>query len=370
MNDLYTDQLYGFAQTSFEAARWLDGWGLAADIPSHRLHGHSFQVRAVTALENGTLAETAAWAEHVNHSVSGLNYRLLNECVTQPSDVGLVHWLTRQLSDPRRVILRSAPDRGIDLSIQPHHTASSERAIRSAWRQFEFEAAHRLPKVPANHPCGRMHGHHFVIRLHQRLTLDAAEKAHAALGRNWQPLYEQLHYHCLNDIAGLENPTSELLAFWLWQKLHSAHPLTGITVYETPTSGCYYNGYDYRIWTTKRFEAAVCLMHSQEPRYRQLHGHSYRITLHLTAPLDTVMGWTVDYGDIKNCFQPIYQQLDHHRLDEVVGETQADGIQLLRWVRHNIAPALPYLDRLDLAHLPNQGVILCWHPQTDTPLLF
>src|SRR5690625_5745098 len=79
------------------------------------------------------------------------------------------------------------------------------------YKDFRFEAAHRLPHVPAGHKCARLHGHSFRVRLwlrgpidpHQGWLMDFAE-----VKRHFQPLYDQLDHHYLNDIPGLENPTS------------------------------------------------------------------------------------------------------------------------------------------------------------------
>jgi 6-pyruvoyltetrahydropterin/6-carboxytetrahydropterin synthase len=47
----------------------------------------------------------------------------------------------------------------------------------------------------------------------------------------------------LNDIEGLGNPTCELLAVWLWDKLKTVIPaLKKIELNETPNSGVIYEG--------------------------------------------------------------------------------------------------------------------------------
>jgi 6-pyruvoyltetrahydropterin/6-carboxytetrahydropterin synthase len=111
---------------------------------------------------------------------------------------------------------------------------------------FQLEAAHWLPRVPAGHKCSRMHGHSFRVEVHVR--------GEAAVETGWvmdfadikaafAPLFEQLDHRCLNDIAGLENPTSERLAMWIWEALKPALPaLSKIVVHETCTSGCVYSG--------------------------------------------------------------------------------------------------------------------------------
>ena len=82
-----------------------------------------------------------------------------------------------------------------------------------------------------------------------------------------------------------------------------------MTVYETVTAGCHYDGEHYRIWKEQRFESALSLN-----KNNSLHGHSYLIRLHLSCPLDEVMGWTMDYGDVKEIFKPTLSQLDHYYL--------------------------------------------------------
>jgi 6-pyruvoyltetrahydropterin/6-carboxytetrahydropterin synthase len=114
------------------------------------------------------------------------------------------------------------------------------------WREFTFEAAHRLPHVPAGHKCARLHGHSFRVAVHVRGPLDPTlgwVMDFADLKAAWRPLDEALDHRYLNDVAGLENPTSEVLARWIWARLRPALPgLSEIVVRETCTSGCRYRG--------------------------------------------------------------------------------------------------------------------------------
>ncbi|SLM64343.1 MULTISPECIES: 6-carboxytetrahydropterin synthase QueD [Dickeya] len=114
------------------------------------------------------------------------------------------------------------------------------------FKDFQFEAAHRLPHVPAGHKCGRLHGHSFMVRLeitgevspYTGWVMDFAE-----LKAAFKPTWERLDHHYLNDIPGLENPTSEVLARWIWQQLKPTLPLlSAVTVKETCTAGCVYRG--------------------------------------------------------------------------------------------------------------------------------
>lgn len=114
------------------------------------------------------------------------------------------------------------------------------------YKDFRFEAAHRLPNVPEGHKCARLHGHSYRCRI----TISGEPKEPAGwimdfsdLAAVAQPLLDQLDHYYLNDIAGLENPTSENLAQWLWNKLQGELPqLTEVEISETCTSGCIYRG--------------------------------------------------------------------------------------------------------------------------------
>lgn len=114
------------------------------------------------------------------------------------------------------------------------------------FKAFTLEAAHRLPNVPAGHKCARLHGHSFRVELHVRGPLDPQlgwVLDFAELTTAFAPLHAQLDHNYLNDIAGLENPTSENLARWIWQQLKPRLPLlSAVVVHETCTSGCRYQG--------------------------------------------------------------------------------------------------------------------------------
>lgn len=352
-------RLYTVAVASFEAARHVDI--LPAGHRARRLHGHSFlaRVRAELAPDWAPFpgAGTETLAERLRVAVAPLDYTLLNERLASPTDENLARWIRARLDAPglEQVGILSTRDQGVDLDGADH---------AHVWRRFRFEAAHQLPHVPAGHPCGRMHGHGFEVIVHADQHLAGLDLGvdFDRLDQLWAPLHAILHQACLNDLPGLENPTSERLAAWLWQRLQPELPsLSWVTVYETASAGCHYDGRHYRIWKERTFESALCLRRAPagDPR-RRLHGHSYRIRLHLTAPLDEVMGWTVDYGEMKARFEPVYRQLDHQRLDQLAGLEDADPASLLRWIRAELAERLPPLDRIDLESTPGCGATLCW----------
>ena len=96
-----------------------------------------------------------------------------------------------------------------------------------------------------------------------------------------------------------------------------------------------------------------------DPR-NTLFGHSYIIRLHLNSLLDKIMGWTVDNGDIKELFKPIYKKLDHHLQNDILGLSDGDTGNVVRWIKMNMGECLPQLDRIDLFETPESGAILTW----------
>ncbi len=114
------------------------------------------------------------------------------------------------------------------------------------FKEFMFEAAHRLPRVPEGHKCGRLHGHSFLVRLYVCGEVDAVTgwvMDFSEIKRAFKPIYDSLDHYYLNDIQGLENPTSEVLARWIWDKLKPELPLLSkIMIKETCTAGCIYTG--------------------------------------------------------------------------------------------------------------------------------
>ena len=165
-------------------------------------------------------------------------------------------------------------------------------------KTFRFEAAHHLPNVPADHKCRRVHGHSFrvVVRVrgpvdpHTGWVMDYADIA-AAFG----PVHAALDHRHLNDVAGLSNPTSELLAAWIWERLLPALP---------------------GLWS---------------------------ITVRVAGPVDPHTGWLVDYADLAAAFEPIRLRLDHYDLNTIEGLENPTSEHVARWIWERLRPALPSL---------------------------
>lgn len=118
--------------------------------------------------------------------------------------------------------------------------------VLELFKRFSFEAAHRLPNVPADHKCARLHGHSYRVAVHVRGPLDPHlgwVMDFADLKKAFESLHSRLNHSCLNDIEGLANPTSEVLARWIWQRLRLEVPgLCKVVVLESEDNGCIYEG--------------------------------------------------------------------------------------------------------------------------------
>ena len=113
------------------------------------------------------------------------------------------------------------------------------------FREFTIEAAHRLPNVPEGHKCARLHGHSFRIEVHVSgpvgehtgWVIDFAD-----IDAAFAPLHALLDHRYLNEVDGLDNPTSENLARWVWDRLSAALAVSSVVVRETCMSGAVYRG--------------------------------------------------------------------------------------------------------------------------------
>ncbi len=114
------------------------------------------------------------------------------------------------------------------------------------FKSFRIEAAHRLPNLPPDHKCARLHGHSFRIEIHVRGAVDdhyGWVQDFGEISEAFRAVFEDLDHHYLNEVPGLENPTSERLAQYIWGRLaRHVQGLARIVIHETCTAGCVYEG--------------------------------------------------------------------------------------------------------------------------------
>ncbi len=113
-------------------------------------------------------------------------------------------------------------------------------------KTFRFEAAHTLPHAPPDHKCRNLHGHSYRVDIHAIGDVDPEAGWMMDFGKIKQvvaPILDELDHQLLNEIGGLENPTSELLCKYLWDRIAPSLPeLSAITVWESDTSRCVCRG--------------------------------------------------------------------------------------------------------------------------------
>ncbi len=330
---------------------------------SRDLHGHSYFATVRAELPAGWASFPGGEVEELRRRleicVVPLDHAFLNHVIEQPTDENIARWIRRRLADEfavpgiQQVGIQSTQQSGVDLDVD---------GMAHVWRRYRFQAAHRLPNVPVGHQCGRMHGHGFEVIVHANQDLGERDISidYDHLDAVWAPFHMQLNYHCLNEIDGLHNPTSEVISSWLWQQLKLQLPeLSWITVYETGSCGATYDGKAYRIWKELTLDSAVRLKHAPQGNLLGgIHGHTFTLRLHLCADLDAVMGWTVDFGDVKTLFAPIFKAIDHRPLYEIADLPDGDTASLAAWVLAKGRAVLPELDRVDMYETRGSGAII------------
>jgi len=342
------------AQARFEAARKLDR--LPAGLPGRQLHGHGFIATVHASMPAHAIpypgAQAVSLSKQLRDCTRELDYSDLNLRLSNPDDFHLAQWTLQALAldGTTRVGIQSTPDQGVTV-----HPLSGH----SVWRRYRFRAAHQLPNVAPNHKCGRMHGHGFQVILHTQAT-QPAEMTYEMLDAIWQPIGAQLDCRCLNDIEGLSNPTSEMLSSWLWHRIKPRlASLTWVTVYETASCGAQYDGERYQIWKDFSIDSAIKMSQAplDDPRH-MIHGDTFLLRLHLSADIDALMGWTVDFGDVKNAFNPIFKMLDHRPLYEQQAFSDGDAESVARWTLETARIDLPQLVRVDVIDSLGAGALV------------
>lgn len=346
------------ARARFEAARSLPASG---DSRLSRRHGHGFVVdvtaHLAAAATRHPIEPVGYLTAQLEQAVAALDYADLDTVLEDPSDLGIARYLGARLEgmDVSRIVVAPTPFLRMEWEAEGRQISA---------RRYTFEAAHYLPNVPAGHKCGRLHGHSFEVLVRARGT------GAGALDAAWREIGAWLTDTCLNDIEGLSNPTSECLSAWLWQQLRRELPtLCSVTVYETGRCGATFDGERYAIWRAFTFDAAVQRPADTEGlAAARVLGHTYRLRLHLSAPLDAVLGWATDFGDVQRLFAPIYDLLDHRAIGDLEGLADQTTESIADWIRSRAAAVLPSLCRVDLEETAGNGVVLSFGP-TETFLV-
>jgi len=334
----------GFA---FEAARQLseqEGVGL-------NIHGHSFKL--FVTLDSNETDDSIVFdtlEKRVAPVLKQMNYGFLNEvtALQHPSDSILLEWIQQELSDFSCEQLKLKQLKL--LSTQNTGSILDSSGLKYAFHHFMLHSAHFLPHVPLGHKCGRLHGHNFGILLQWKFDSSETILNYEEIRQRFAPCYEQLNKKLLNDISGLENPTSENLSAWIWHQLKAENPLLDqVTVYETRSSGSTYDGKGWNCF--KQFSMDGAIQGEDD-----LMGHTYEVRLYISGDVDTKLGWIVDFGDIKDSFKPYFKTLDHHALHEVEGMQAPTLANIAKWIAIKLSPSLPQLSQIEIWNTEYSGM--------------
>jgi 6-pyruvoyltetrahydropterin/6-carboxytetrahydropterin synthase len=203
----------------------------AGGSAQQRIHGHSYRVSLHVEGECdeqlGWLIDYADISDAFAPLYDQLDHRHMNEVdgLADVSTEGVSHWIASHLQ-PTLPILK-----GVDVEIIGNCAFSPESKTDSI--AFTFEAAHYLPNLPHSHKCRRLHGHSFRVGVTAEILTSDPLRA----------VYDTLDHQNLNDLPGLENPTSEEVSRWVWNRLSpNIDGISSVTVAETCTAQCIYRG--------------------------------------------------------------------------------------------------------------------------------
>jgi len=320
----------------------------------NNLHGHSF--KAKIRWESDNYDDYSEGDQKLAKYLAEINYSYLNKVINNPTDLNIAKWLADKEYSSQKLELgvQSTDNQGVDMIVDGQYYA---------WKAYWIHAAHQLPYVPDGHKCKNMHGHNFKICVYLKGSIDDSnmcQKYHWKIDLAWKKLENILNYSCLNQISGLENPTSEILARWVWRKIAlDLENLDRVIVFETATSGAVYDGENFSIWKEMSFDSATKYRANQSQHTASvIHGYTYKLRIFFQAPLDILFGWTIDYGEIKEQFRPIYSLVDHQNVDDLSNIDGDDCLSLASWILDKTIQILPNLSRLELYQTKGCGVIL------------
>jgi len=340
----------------FEAARHVDV--LPQGHRARNMHGHSFIASVHCTMPESFAIYPGGEVDTIKSrlltQVSKLDYSLLNDHIDVPTDENIARWIHSHCYVPgtHTISVQSTLDEGLEID---------NHGLAHVWRRYHFQAAHQLPNVPSGHKCGNMHGHGFAVVLQASHHFGDGDLSidYGLLDTHWQPVFDLVDHACLNQIKGLENPTSELISQWVWNQIKpNFKELSAVTVYETASCGASFNGKEIQIWKEFTLDSSVYSKNAPKTNPRsKLHGYTYLLRLHLSGPIDEVMGWAVDFGDVKDRFTPIFKNIDHKPLHLISDLPDTDVSSLSKYVLKEAQKELPQVYRVDIFETRGCGAI-------------
>lgn len=351
-----TEHTYFEANAPFEAARQLVG--LSASHRSGRLHGHSFvagaRARLPTLWANQRGADTEQLRAYLALCVQELDGRSLNDHLAQPTDVHVAQWICDQLHVPgvTHVSVQSTPDRGVELEVG---------GKVQAWRRFDIQCAHLLPHVDAKHRCARLHDHGFKVTLQAELQAEgyATSLEYELLDEVCGSMHAGLDHRHINIIPGLENPTMERMAAWVWERAKVNMPSLNLVTVCEGERGASFDGARYGAWMSMAIESESILRYSSDDECRPKVGkHSYVLRVYLNSPFNEDVGAVLDSAQSEELVSALHRRLEKQPLREFPGQDGVTIDHFLGWLAFETLAEWPSACRFDLYERPGYGVVL------------
>jgi 6-pyruvoyltetrahydropterin/6-carboxytetrahydropterin synthase len=85
---------------------------------------------------------------------------------------------------------------------------------------------------------------------------------------------------------------------------------------------------------------------------RNVHGHSFKITISVRGPVDEASGIFYDHAAISDVMKPLVAQLDHAYLNEIPGLENPTIENMARWFWDRLHTQLPGLYEITLHETP------------------
>lgn len=288
-------------------------------------HGRTF-IWTLTCRDNYDAFYTKA--QSINSMLHNTN---LNKIYLETDDRSLLHQIHLEL--------KSIGEHNLELlttfgAIQYDGTYTKVRIDKI------ISCAHFLPNVAEGHKCGHLHGHDFGISV---LLLLAPKGSLDELVEKISEKIMSLENQLLNDLKGLDNPTSENFGKWIYFKHRSKiYNILEVTVTETKTAGSTFDG-SHKLKLRKSFDMECAI-----PYGNTYSGHSYEVILGIVSEIDKEAGWSIDFGDVKALFKEDYKTLDHHQLGEVLDLSTVDNFDIAKYIFEKMKPKLTILTYVEI----------------------
>ena len=345
------------ASAAFEAARSVSI--LSENHRSRRLHGHSFLATIQCAMPSGLAphagGEIGVMKSRLATQVAKLDYSLLNEKLSVPTDENIARWVDTHCYVPSMELIgvQSTADEGVEIDM--HGRAH-------VWRRYAFRSIRQLKGFPPGHFYGQRHSHRFevILQVNHQIGEGDISVDYDYLDTCWEPVRKKLDHASLNDISGLSDPSSESLVRWIWTRLKSQiHDLSRVTLYETSTCGVGFDGVKFQIWNEFKFNCAVKLEGTADVGAQSNVQHqSYVLRLYFVLPPEQLLNLSVANGGVQEALGPLIQQLDRRAVYEIPDLIDSTTASIATWIFKKVHAELPHVDRVDLFESRGCGVIV------------